>query len=117
VALQQASDVLVLAVWDTEHGRGVFPGKLFEYVGARRPILLVGRTDGVAADLLRARSCGVALAGVDELTAQIGRWVREKRDAGGPAAVPALEPCPLTREHQARRFEAVLNRVTRHAAV
>jgi hypothetical protein len=33
--------------------RGILPGKTFEYLGARRPILFVGHPDGDAAKLMR----------------------------------------------------------------
>lgn len=38
----------------TEALRGIIPGKTFEYLGARRPILFVGHPDGDAAKLMRS---------------------------------------------------------------
>jgi hypothetical protein len=43
-------DVLLLLLWNDPRERGVYTGKLFEYLGARRPILGIGPADNVAAD-------------------------------------------------------------------
>lgn len=46
------SQVLLLLVNDTPHTRGLLPGKLFEYLAARRPIIGVGPENGDAAKLI-----------------------------------------------------------------
>ena len=38
-AIQQGADVLLLMQWKDPREQGNLPGKLFEYLGARRPIL------------------------------------------------------------------------------
>jgi len=49
---ERRSHVLLLLKHDDERYRGLIPGKLFEYIGARRPILAVG-PEGEAAALVR----------------------------------------------------------------
>lgn len=48
----QRSAMLLLPLNDTPNISGVVPGKLFEYMGAERPILCIGKTDGDAARIL-----------------------------------------------------------------
>ena len=42
IAIQHRADVLLLMQWDDPREQGNVPGKLFEYLGARRPILGLG---------------------------------------------------------------------------
>ena len=42
IALQQKSRLLVLIEIDSEETRGIIPGKLFEYLSSKRPILAIG---------------------------------------------------------------------------
>jgi hypothetical protein len=90
---------------------GIFTGKLFEYIGARRPVLLIGLTTGVAARLLRERSLGVA-AGDSNAVAEILRtWLRERSERGHLPAPPAVSAGDLTRAAQTRKLEALLLKV------
>ena len=44
----------------------MLPGKLFEYLGARRPILGVGDADGAMADVIRETRAGVVIDWADQ---------------------------------------------------
>ncbi|WP_343834989.1 glycosyltransferase [Castellaniella ginsengisoli] len=57
---QQQADVLLLLTWDDPRERGVLTGKLFEYIGAGRPILVLGHVGGDAAALVRREGFGMA---------------------------------------------------------
>ena len=52
VARQLEADVLLLPLRKEPEYKAVLPGKLFEYIGARRPILGIGAPDGAMADIL-----------------------------------------------------------------
>lgn len=54
----QRSPVLLLPLNDTPNISGVVPGKLFEYMGAQRPILCIGKTDGDAARIIKGANAG-----------------------------------------------------------
>jgi len=58
--IQRQADALLLLTWNNPLERGVLTGKLFEYIGARRPILVLGHVDGDAAELVRREGLGLA---------------------------------------------------------
>lgn len=58
---QRSADILLLLEWNDPSAKGVYTGKIFEYLGARRPILAIGSAAGVVDDLLRTTSGGVVV--------------------------------------------------------
>ena len=108
VKLQRETDVLLLLTWNNPLERGVFTGKLFEYIGSRRPILSVGLADGVAAELIRERRFGFASDNPEAIAKQLTGWLEEKRANGRLAAPNADNVQEFTREAQTRRLEQVL---------
>jgi glycosyltransferase involved in cell wall biosynthesis len=60
IAEQRKAQVLLLLTWDNPEERGVYTGKLFEYLAARRPILSLGYNEGgIIHDLLVQTKTGV----------------------------------------------------------
>ncbi|MCX2719473.1 glycosyltransferase family 4 protein [Lentiprolixibacter aurantiacus] len=58
IQYQKKSQVLLLLEIDAEETRGIIPGKLFEYLAARRPVLAVGPKEWEAGDLLVSTGAG-----------------------------------------------------------
>ncbi len=52
------SQVLLLPLNDTPNIDGVVPGKLYEYIGAQRPIICIGKPTGDAAKIISETSAG-----------------------------------------------------------
>lgn len=52
------SDILLLSIPDVEHIKHIITGKLFEYIGSGRPVLMLGPTDGDAAEILYEEKAG-----------------------------------------------------------
>jgi len=75
-----ASDVLLLIIDDAPANRGILTGKLFEYIGAGKPILALA-PEGEAATLIRENQLGW-VAGPRDSTA-IERALRAIMDACG----------------------------------
>jgi len=73
--MQSESDVLLLLLWNHPGEKGVYTGKLFEYLGAGRPILAVGPQDGAAADLIRARNAGFATSDPSLIADKVREWI------------------------------------------
>ena len=57
--LQQQAQVLLMKVYDSGVAKGIITGKLFEYLTAKRPILLIGPEDGDAAKVINTTKTGV----------------------------------------------------------
>jgi hypothetical protein len=57
---------LLLLINDTQHTRGLLPGKLFEYLAARRPILGIGSETGDAAQLISKSRGGEVIDFLDK---------------------------------------------------
>ncbi|MBT8380168.1 MAG: glycosyltransferase family 4 protein [Ignavibacteria bacterium] len=53
--------VLLLLIGEYPHSKGIFTGKIFEYLRSNRPILGVVPLDGVAADVLRRTNAGIVV--------------------------------------------------------
>jgi glycosyltransferase involved in cell wall biosynthesis len=111
VQLQRSADLLLLLLWSEPEEKGVYTGKIFEYVGARRPIITTGYLDGVAAELIRNRNIGITVNDVEVLARRLRGWLNEKRTSGSIAATSPDGIDDLTREAQTRRIEALCARV------
>ncbi len=55
---QRAADILLLPLRQEPEYAKVLPGKIFEYLAARRPVLGIGQEDGAAATVLRDAAAG-----------------------------------------------------------
>jgi hypothetical protein len=113
LAIERQADVLLLCRWADPRDDGVIPGKLFEYIGARRPILAVGSTTGEAADIVREGDFGVVSNEPMAIARQLEAWIAAKDAAGG--RLPDLAEAPTRaylRDAQFRRIEPLLAQVT-----
>ena len=108
---QLAASVLVLPLRNDPEYRPILPGKLFEYLASRRPILGIGQEDGAMARVLADTGAGVT-AGWDNLDAMRDfidkAW--EQFKAGG---VPPVEGdiARFSRRNLTRELAALLERV------
>ncbi|MCM8569949.1 glycosyltransferase family 4 protein [Gramella jeungdoensis] len=58
VAIQRSASVLLLIEIDSEETRGIIPGKLFEYLASKRPILAIGPEKWDAERIIRSTEAG-----------------------------------------------------------
>jgi len=56
--IQRSSDVLLFVQWRGEGDDGWYSGKLYDYIGSRRPILALARNGGIIEDLIRRTASG-----------------------------------------------------------
>lgn len=61
LVLLSKSQVLLLPLNDAPNVKGILPGKMYEYMALRRPILALGPTDADYAEILRVTNSGVPL--------------------------------------------------------
>ncbi len=109
--LQSEADVLLLLLWNDPREQGTYTGKLFEYLGARRPILGLGKPDGVAGELITSRDVGVVVNTPEAVELQLRAWIRAKMQDGGIASPRADAVHGLSRREQAAKLEAFLREV------
>lgn len=73
--MQRESQLLVVFNWNDPREKGVYPTKIFEYLAARRPILLVGGSDNDALQRLlnetKAGMCGRRLEDIKSVLSDL----------------------------------------------
>jgi glycosyltransferase involved in cell wall biosynthesis len=79
---QQASTALLALQWRSEAGEGNPPLKVYDYLGARRPILVVGSGERVLGPLLTDTGAGVTAGDGPAIAQVLADWYREFRDSG-----------------------------------
>lgn len=110
--LQRESQALLLLNWNHPSERGVYPGKLFEYLGARRPILAVGGPRGVVADLLDETKAGVYAPDSSSVERVLTAWWQSYSHSGAvPYDGDVERVAGYSHLHMARRVAAVLDQV------
>lgn len=112
LATQRTADALILLLWNHPSEEGVYSGKVFEYLDARRRILMLGYPGGVAARLLKERDVGVVANDPSEIAAVLQGWLELKR-SGRLTTLPSDVLRGLTRADQAAVLAEVLNDIRR----
>jgi hypothetical protein len=110
---QRKSQMLLLLTWDNSKEDGVYTGKLFEYLAARRPILSLGYTGGgVIKDLLMQTQAGVHVGNIEELKDAVLTAYHEFKESGAVQyrGIDA-EVMKYSHKEMARNFAQVLDTV------
>ncbi|OQX78629.1 MAG: hypothetical protein B6D56_08505 [Candidatus Omnitrophica bacterium 4484_70.1] len=76
----KASQILLLLLWNNPEARGTYSGKLFEYIGAKRPILSIGYKGSVIKELLEETDVGVHCSDVEEVKKVLLEWYKEWKE-------------------------------------
>lgn len=108
--IERQADALYLMRWDDPREDGVIPGKLFEYIGAKRPILSTGRMQGEVADILSGRPETLLTNDVGAICAQLRAWLSQRRQGRLPDVTHASEAA-YTRGAQFQVIEALFSSV------
>jgi hypothetical protein len=82
VRRQKESSVLLMLKWNDPMEKGVYTGKLFEYLGAKRPILAVGSFNENVDKLLSESGTGVVADNGPAIKIVLSRWLDEWRNSG-----------------------------------
>lgn len=65
-SIEQQATLLYLPINNSPNAKGVITGKIFEYLGAKRPILCIGPKDGDAAAIIHEAKAGYVIGFDDE---------------------------------------------------
>lgn len=112
---QMNADILLLLQWNNPREQGNVPGKLFEYLGARRPVLGLGLEDGVPARILAERGAGIFVNDPAKIAEQLRAWLAEKRANGAIPLVPLSARQGYSRPEQFQHAEDFLAKVAARA--
>jgi glycosyltransferase involved in cell wall biosynthesis len=113
VTLQREADILLLLRWNDPSERGVVPGKLFEYVGARRPVLSLGFEEGAVPEIIRSRRLGLVSEDPEVIRRALQGWLDEKATTGRIEALPIESRDGLSRSDQFKKLEDFLSTTLR----
>ncbi len=82
--LQRAAQVLLLLEIDSVETRGIIPGKLFEYLKAKRPILAIGPEQWEGGQIVEMTESGRYFTpnGAQSLKKVLLKWFRAYQEAG-----------------------------------
>jgi glycosyltransferase involved in cell wall biosynthesis len=109
---ERRADRLVVLLWEGANSEGILTGKLFEYFGARRPILAIGGPQQSAVDDLFAHTgAGVRVRDEENLRGEVLAAVTEHRE-GIARVTDSAKLAPYSAYEMARRFARVLDRVS-----
>ncbi len=117
VKRQKESTILLQLMWtDNISEKGIYTGKLFEYLGARRPILATGPEGGLVDRLLAESGAGIVVNNAQEIKAVLANWIEEFNRSG--AIISNYKPdndviYRYTRKKQAERLAHIFDRLTR----
>jgi glycosyltransferase involved in cell wall biosynthesis len=113
IGAQCGADILLLIIGKGE-GKAILTGKVFEYLGARKPILAVVPPDGEAAKLIQQTNAGIVVdpddtgAIVHALEDLYAKWER-----GGIPYVPDVDEVNrYSRVEQARQLSNLFEQIT-----
>jgi glycosyltransferase involved in cell wall biosynthesis len=114
---QMRSHLLLLVMRAGDRSRGHLPGKLFEYLGARRPILALVPANYEAARIIRETAAGTAVDPSDDRAIeQCLLDSFERRRSGAYARVPACDLSAYERQSAARRLADLFTEIIEPAA-
>jgi glycosyltransferase involved in cell wall biosynthesis len=110
---QRESQILLLLKWEDPQEFGVYPGKIFEYLAARRPILATGGSNDVVTELLNETKAGIDVASIGDIENALRKLYREYKFKGEIAYSGDIEKIDkYSHREMARKFSEVLNNLT-----
>ena len=110
---QRAASILLLPLRNDPQYRPILPGKLFEYLAARRPVLGIGQTDGAMARVIGEAHAGVTLDWAD--ASALEAFLREawKQHCSGGVPATAGDIGPYSRRATAHALAQLLETLTK----
>ena len=111
LAIQRRSDILLFMQWNDPKEQGNVPGKLFDYLAARRPILGLGLENGVPASIIRERSAGFFCNDPVAIADKLMNWRLLKQTKGVIAPLPISVRTGFSRDDQNGKLERFFRRI------
>lgn len=110
---QWESQILLLLTWNDPAEQGVYTGKVFDYLAARRPILSLGLSGGVVTRLIDDTNAGVHVSTEEEIKSYLLAAYKEfKKNGAVHYSGNQSEIDKYSHYEMARKFAEVLNAIT-----
>ena len=114
--LERQVDVLLECHWQDPAGDGVIPGKLFEYIGARRPILSLGSITAEASLIVRDNQLGLASNDPEQIAPKLLDWMAQKKPSGRVPDIGNSADEKFQRQSQFRKIDELMRKVMEKAS-
>lgn len=113
VLLQRSASVLILPIREEPETKAILPGKLFEYLAARRPVLGVGTSEGAMATVLQQTGAGKIFNWEDhkEISAYINDIWNHARE--GKEIIPEADIEKYSRRMTTKKMVEIFNSITK----
>ena len=111
---QKAANVLLFLNWNDLREKGLYSGKIFEYLATRRPILAFPRNPGSVVDqLLEQTKAGILCDSPEEIAALLKEWYDTFYSVGKLSYNGIDEEIQkYSRRNQARQFADIFEKAT-----
>jgi glycosyltransferase involved in cell wall biosynthesis len=110
---QRKAQVLLLLTWNHPDEKGVYTGKLFDYLAAQRPVLAMGIPGSVIEELLDETQSGLYVSSIEELKSAILSYYQEYKLTGKVTYKGnPVEIEKYSHREMARKFAEVLDSIT-----
>ncbi|MDD3905517.1 MAG: glycosyltransferase [Candidatus Omnitrophica bacterium] len=113
--IQRAADALLFVQWQGAGGDGWYSAKIYDYIGARRPILAIAKDGGIVSGLIKKVSGGIVADGEEALKNAILKLYDEYiKNSSVRYAGDENEVLKQTRYARTGELAGILNSVIKH---
>lgn len=112
---QRESTILLILSWNDPRDSGTMTGKIYEYIGAGRPILAVAFKGGEIDSLLQKTGCGIVVNEVNEIKNILMKWLGDFKNNG--KVITCYHPhtniiTNYSRKNQAQKLAQIFDELT-----
>lgn len=110
---QMESSLLLTLSWNNPQEASIYPGKVFEYLGAQRPIIAIGGPDGVITEILEKTQAGIHVSSLAHLKTVLMEYYKSHQTRGTIPYNPVKEEVEkYTHQAMAQKFAKVLDEIS-----
>lgn len=110
---EKDSDVLLLLSWNNPKESIFIPGKIFEYIGLKKPVLSIGYKEGCLRDIIDKTNIGYHTDNVKECKEIILKYYNEFTRNGEIKYIANNKVENYTTEKMAKNFSDILNKISK----
>lgn len=111
---QRRSHMLLLLTWNNKEEKGVYTGKIFDYLAACRPILSTGASGGVVEELLKITGAGCHISSQEDIEKVITKAYYEYKSQNTVSYYGLTQEIDkFSQVEMARKFSEVLDEIVK----